>query len=95
MTDVLPSHLLRRGQTPQSLQLSTIPAAYAKAAEDPDFMATDDCTVVPHYLGDVPIAVLPGHDRTDPTWEQTPDPSVVTVIFGYDAMRCTWRLPSL
>ena len=63
MTDVLPRHLLRRGQTPQSFRLSTIRQAYAKAAEDPDFMATDDCTVVLRYLPEVPIAVVPGHER--------------------------------
>ena len=63
MTDVLPRHLLRRGQTPQSFRLSTIRAAYAKAAEDSDFMATDDCTVGLRYLPDVPIAVVPGHER--------------------------------
>ena len=63
MTDVLPRHLLRRGQTPQSFRLSTIRAAYAKAAQDPDFTATDDCTVVLRYLPDVPIAVVPGHER--------------------------------
>ena len=63
MTDVLPRHLLRRGQTPQSFRLSTIRAAYAKAAEDPNFTATDDCTVVLRYLPGVPIAVVPGHER--------------------------------
>lgn len=63
MTDVLPRHLLRRGQTPQSFRLSTIRAAYAKATEDPDFTATDDCTVVLRYLPDVPIAVVSGHER--------------------------------
>ncbi|NYE75594.1 bifunctional cytidylyltransferase/SDR family oxidoreductase [Microlunatus parietis] len=63
MTDVLPRHLLRRGQTPQSFRLSTIRAAYAKAAEDPNFMATDDCTVVLRYLPDVEIAVVAGHER--------------------------------
>ena len=63
MTDVLPRHLLRRGQTPQSFRLSTIRAAYAKAAEDPDFTATDDCTVVLRYLPEVEIAVVPGHER--------------------------------
>ena len=60
---MLPRHLLRRGQTPQSFRLSTIRAAYAKAAADPDFRATDDCTVVLRYLPDVPIAVVPGHER--------------------------------
>ena len=36
MADVLPRHLLRRGQTPQSFRLSTIRAAYAKAAAGPE-----------------------------------------------------------
>ncbi len=60
---MLPRHLLRRGQTPQSFKLSTIRAAYAEAARDPNFTATDDCTVVLRYLPDVPIAVVPGHER--------------------------------
>ncbi len=63
IADVLPRHLLRRGQTPQSFRLSTIRAAYAKAAEDPDFTATDDCTVVLRYSPEVPIVVVPGHER--------------------------------
>ena len=63
MTGVLPRHLLRRGQTPQSFRLSTIRAAYELAAQDPNFTATDDCTVVLRYLPEVPIAVVPGHER--------------------------------
>jgi 2-C-methyl-D-erythritol 4-phosphate cytidylyltransferase len=63
IADVLPRHLLRRGQTPQSFRLSTIRAAYANAARDPDFTATDDCTVVLRYLPEVDIAVVPGHER--------------------------------
>jgi ribitol-5-phosphate 2-dehydrogenase (NADP+) / D-ribitol-5-phosphate cytidylyltransferase len=63
IADVLPRHLLRRGQTPQSFRLSTIRAAYAKAVQDPNFTATDDCTVVLRYLPEVPIAVVPGHER--------------------------------
>jgi ribitol-5-phosphate 2-dehydrogenase (NADP+) / D-ribitol-5-phosphate cytidylyltransferase len=63
MVDVLPRHLLRRGQTPQSFRLSTIRAAYALATQDPTFTATDDCTVVLRYLPEVPIAVVPGHER--------------------------------
>ena len=63
MSDVLPRHLLRRGQTPQSFRPSTIRAAYANAARDPDFTATDDCTVVLRYLPEVDIAVVPGHER--------------------------------
>lgn len=63
IADVLPRHLLRRGQTPQSFRLSTIRAAYANAALDPNFTATDDCTVVLRYLPEVAIAVVPGHER--------------------------------
>jgi ribitol-5-phosphate 2-dehydrogenase (NADP+) / D-ribitol-5-phosphate cytidylyltransferase len=63
IADVLPRHLLRRGQTPQSFRLSTIRAAYANAAQDPDFSATDDCTVVLRYLPEVPVAVVAGHER--------------------------------
>jgi ribitol-5-phosphate 2-dehydrogenase (NADP+) / D-ribitol-5-phosphate cytidylyltransferase len=63
IADVLPRHLLRRGQTPQSFRLSTIKAAYAKAAQDPNFTATDDCTVVLRYLPEVSIAVVSGHER--------------------------------
>ena len=61
--DVLRRDLLRRGQTPQSFRLSTIRAAYDKAVHDPDFTATDDCTVVLRYSPDVPIAVVQGHER--------------------------------
>jgi 2-C-methyl-D-erythritol 4-phosphate cytidylyltransferase len=61
--DVLRRDLLRRGQTPQWFRLSTIRAAYEKAAQDPGFTATDDCTVVLRYLPDVPIAVVGGHER--------------------------------
>ena len=41
---------LRRGQTPQAFRASTIKEAYANAANDKDFVATDDCTVVLSYL---------------------------------------------
>jgi 2-C-methyl-D-erythritol 4-phosphate cytidylyltransferase len=63
IADVLPRHLLRRAQTPQSFRLSTIRAAYAKAAGDPDFTATDDSTVVLRYLPGVEIAVVDGDER--------------------------------
>ena len=61
--DVLPRHLLRRGQTPQAFRLSVIRKAYELAWKDPDFTATDDCTVVLRYLPEVPIAVVTGHER--------------------------------
>jgi 2-C-methyl-D-erythritol 4-phosphate cytidylyltransferase len=63
ISDVLPRALLRRGQTPQSFRLSVIRKAYEFANHDPDFTATDDCTVVLRYLPDVPIAVVNGHER--------------------------------
>ncbi|MGA8988737.1 SDR family NAD(P)-dependent oxidoreductase [Aeromicrobium sp.] len=63
IADVLPRHLLRRGQTPQAFRLSVIREAYERAWKDPDFTATDDCTVVLRYLPDVPIAVVAGHER--------------------------------
>jgi len=61
--DVLQRSLLRRGQTPQAFRLSVIRQAYELAWKDPGFTATDDCTVVLRYLPDVPIAVVPGHER--------------------------------
>ena len=63
IADILPRHRLRRGQTPQSFRLSTIRSAYEKAAQDASFAATDDCTVILRYLPEVPIAVVPGHER--------------------------------
>lgn len=51
---------LRRGQTPQAFRLSTIRAAYAEANLDPNFAATDDCTVVLRYLPEVKIKVVEG-----------------------------------
>jgi 2-C-methyl-D-erythritol 4-phosphate cytidylyltransferase len=61
---------LRRGQTPQAFRVSTLRTAYAAAAQDPDFAATDDCSVVLRYTPDVPIWVVSGEERnmkvTDP-----------------------------
>lgn len=63
IADVLPRHLLRRGQTPQAFRASVIKAAYDRAWQDPGFTATDDCTVVLRYLPEVPIGVVAGHER--------------------------------
>jgi 2-C-methyl-D-erythritol 4-phosphate cytidylyltransferase len=43
--------------------LSAIRAAYDKARLDPNFTATDDCTVVLRYTPDVRIAVVAGSDE--------------------------------
>jgi 2-C-methyl-D-erythritol 4-phosphate cytidylyltransferase len=63
ISDVLDRGRLRRGQTPQGFRASVIRRAYKLAQEDPNFTATDDCTVVLRYLPDVPIAVVQGDDR--------------------------------
>ncbi len=57
ITEVPDRSRLRRGQTPQAFKLSTIRKAYEVAAGDPNFQATDDCSVVLKYLPDVPIYV--------------------------------------
>jgi 2-C-methyl-D-erythritol 4-phosphate cytidylyltransferase len=63
ITAVPPRAMLRRGQTPQAFRSSVIREAYAHAAQDPDFVATDDCTVVLRYLPDQPIWVVQGDER--------------------------------
>jgi 2-C-methyl-D-erythritol 4-phosphate cytidylyltransferase len=63
LLDVPPRSKLRRGQTPQGFHLSAIRAAYDKARLDPNFTATDDCTVVLRYTPDVRIAVVAGSDE--------------------------------
>ncbi|MEU9616452.1 bifunctional cytidylyltransferase/SDR family oxidoreductase [Streptomyces sp. NPDC048209] len=62
ITDVPDRSRLRRGQTPQAFKLSTIRKAYEVAAGDPNFQATDDCSVVLRYLPDVPIFVVAGDE---------------------------------
>ena len=61
---------LRRGQTPQAFRVGTLRRAYDAASQDPDFAATDDCSVVLRYTPDVPIWVVAGEERnmkvTDP-----------------------------
>ena len=77
IAEVLHRHRLHRRQTPQSFRLSTIRAAYEEAAQDANFTATDDCTVVLRYLPEVPIAVVPGHERnlkvTEPNYAYIAD----------------------
>jgi 2-C-methyl-D-erythritol 4-phosphate cytidylyltransferase len=58
-----PRAKLRRGQTPQAFRASVLRDAYAKAAHDQGFVATDDCTIVLRYRPDVPIWVVPGDER--------------------------------
>ncbi|MCT2590890.1 bifunctional cytidylyltransferase/SDR family oxidoreductase [Streptomyces sp. N2-109] len=62
ITEVPDRSRLRRGQTPQGFTLSTIRRAYEIAGADPNFQATDDCSVVLKYLPEVPIHVVPGDE---------------------------------
>ncbi|MFC1409023.1 SDR family NAD(P)-dependent oxidoreductase [Streptacidiphilus sp. N1-12] len=63
ITEIPDRSRLRRGQTPQGFWLSTIRRAYEIASLDPNFQATDDCSVVLKYLPDVPILVVRGDDH--------------------------------
>ncbi|MEU0264587.1 bifunctional cytidylyltransferase/SDR family oxidoreductase [Nocardioides sp. NPDC006303] len=54
---------LRRGQTPQAFLASTLKRAYEIADQDPEFRATDDCSVVLKYLPDTKIWVVDGHEQ--------------------------------
>lgn len=62
VTGVPPRDRLRRAQTPQGFRADVLRRAYAAAADDPDFVATDDCSVVLRYLPDVPVAVVAGDE---------------------------------
>ncbi len=70
IASIPPRAALRRGQTPQAFRASVLEQAYRIAADDPQFTATDDCSVVLRYLPDVPIWVVRGDERnmkvTDP-----------------------------
>jgi 2-C-methyl-D-erythritol 4-phosphate cytidylyltransferase len=61
--DIPPRANLRRGQTPQAFKASVIKEAYARAAKDENFVATDDCTVVLRYVPEEPIWVVAGEER--------------------------------
>ena len=52
--------VLRNAQTPQCFKRSVILKAYEKALQDPNFKATDDCSVVKKYLPQIPIKVVKG-----------------------------------
>ena len=58
-----PRARLMRGQTPQGFRASTIKRAYEVAGQDPNFEATDDCSVVLRYLPETPIWVVRGEER--------------------------------
>lgn len=51
---------LRNGQTPQCFKRKIIKEAYKIALNDPNFITTDDCSVVKKYLPDIPIYTVNG-----------------------------------
>ena len=55
--------LMWRAQTPQAFRLPLLRDAYQRALQDPQFVATDDCGVVRHYMSGVKIAVVEGSER--------------------------------
>jgi ribitol-5-phosphate 2-dehydrogenase (NADP+) / D-ribitol-5-phosphate cytidylyltransferase len=63
VVDTPPRASLRRVQTPQGFRSEVLTEAYARAADDPEVAATDDCSVVRRYLPDQPIAVVAGDER--------------------------------
>lgn len=58
--DVPARNGLRRMQTPQGFRYAVLHDAYAQAAADEGFAATDDCGVVHRYRPDVVIRVVAG-----------------------------------
>jgi 2-C-methyl-D-erythritol 4-phosphate cytidylyltransferase len=54
---------LRRVQTPQGFWSEVLAEAHARAADDPSFAPTDDCSVVMRYLPDREVVVVAGDER--------------------------------
>ncbi len=55
--------LMWRAQTPQAFRLPLIRDAYQRALQDPQFRATDDCSVVQRYMPGQKIHVVEGEER--------------------------------
>jgi len=55
-----PRAMLRNVQTPQGFRRSTIRRAFDLALQDPDFLPTDDCSIIHKYLPEVSIHVVEG-----------------------------------
>jgi NAD(P)-dependent dehydrogenase (short-subunit alcohol dehydrogenase family) len=60
--DIPPRSNFRRGQTPQGFVAGVLKDAYLEAGKDPNFQATDDCSVVLKYSPNIPIATVSGSE---------------------------------
>lgn len=60
ITSIPPRTSLLNAQTPQCFKASVIRSAYDKALQDPEFLPTDDCSVVFRYLPEIPIQIVAG-----------------------------------
>lgn len=58
----VPRDDLWRVQTPQGFAVATLRAAYAVAAQDPEFVTTDDAGVVARHLPGIEVAVVEGDE---------------------------------
>lgn len=63
VTRVPDRSVLYRAQTPQGFRLGLLRKAHRAAAEEPGFVATDDCAVIRRYSPATDIAVIAGSDR--------------------------------
>jgi len=52
-----------RAQTPQGFRLGTLRDAHDRAMRDPDFVATDDCSIILRYLPNATVKVVAGSRR--------------------------------
>jgi len=60
IAQIPPRALLRNVQTPQGFHRGTIRRAFDLALQDPDFLPTDDCSIIHKYLPEVDIHVVEG-----------------------------------
>lgn len=60
ITDIPSRSTLFNVQTPQGFRRGVIAEAFRKALQDPDFLPTDDCSVVFRYMPDTQIFIVRG-----------------------------------
>ncbi len=63
LDEPLDRSVLRAVQTPQGFRIDTILGAYRRMLLEPAFRATDDISVLRHFLPEIPVKVVPGSQR--------------------------------